>query len=87
VFLSEDWGAWPGGDGVAVPLNVGTEGRDHNNVGHQLTRDTYGRGNHNHGSSGPSHHETAKITNTGGNQPFNVRQSFMVVQYIIHIAN
>jgi len=31
--LSEDWGANPGGDAVSVPHNVGTEGRDHNNVG------------------------------------------------------
>jgi len=38
--LSEDWGANPGGDAVSVPHNVGTEGRDHNNVGFQLTRDT-----------------------------------------------
>jgi hypothetical protein len=85
--LSEDWGANPGGDAVSVPHNVGTEGRDHNNVGFQLTRDTFGNGNHNHGFAGYSHHETAKITSTGGNQPIDLRQSFTVVQYIIYISN
>ena len=87
MFLSEDWGGWPGGDAISVPRNVGVEGRDHNNVGLQLTRDTFGNGNHNHGAAGPSHLGNAKLTSTGGNQPIDVRQYSMVVQYIIYIVN
>jgi len=77
VFLSGDWGGWPGGDAISVPRNVGL----------QLTRDTFVNGNHNHGAAGPSHLGNAKLTSTGGNQPIDVRQYSMVVQYIIYIVN
>jgi len=43
--------------------------------------------NHNHHLAGSSHSSNAILTSTGGNQAFDNRQSFTIVQYIIYIQN
>jgi microcystin-dependent protein len=56
-----------------VPGGLGSGSYDFDNAGHQLTRTSF-VGN-------------AQITGTGGNQPFDNRQPYLVVQYIIYIQN
>ena len=65
----------------------GIGGGDNDNVGHQFTRTTFNAGGHNHLVDGDTSNNQAQLNYTGGNQPFDVRQYFTVVQYIIYIQN
>ena len=76
------------GDFQAVPGNLGSGAPpDRDNVGHQMDRGTYNGGNHNHLVRGPTWHNSANLAYTGGNQSFDNRPLFAVVQYIIYIEN
>jgi len=75
-------------DFINTPNNLGSNGwPDHNNVGHQIDRITFNSGYHNHNLKGASGHSSANIAYTGGNQPFDNRPFFTVVQYIIYIQH
>jgi microcystin-dependent protein len=52
-----------------------------------MSRQTFEAGNHKHNLAGSSHNSNAILNGTGGNQPFDIRQPFTVVQYIIYIQN
>jgi len=86
VFHSETQRGSPG-DHVSVPRNIGSAGSDGDNVGYQMDRGTFISGNHNHLLNGPTWNGFASLTHAGGNQPFDNRSAFTVVQYIIYIQN
>ena len=76
------------GDYVAVPGNLGSGGYpDNDNVGHQMDRYTFVSGGHGHLLRGPTWHSSANLAYTGGNQPFDNRPLYAVIQYIIYIEN
>jgi hypothetical protein len=77
--LTNDW--------TNVPNNRGADGGDQDNVGHQITRTTFSGGYHNHYLNGNTLLGSATLTGTGGNQLFDVRPFFTVVQFIIYIKN
>jgi len=85
IFISEyndltnDW--------TNVPNNFGIKDGDKDNVGHQITRTTFSGGYHNHYLNGNTALGSASLTGTGGNQLFDVRPFFTVVQFIIYIKN
>ena len=83
--------AWSGvlsNDYVAVPKGAGqAEWPDFDNVGHQISRTTFNGGSHNHKVVGNSNIASSILTATGGSQPFDIRQSYTIVQYIIYIYN
>jgi microcystin-dependent protein len=58
---------------VATSWGMTWEAGDFGNVGNQIQR--------------TSNEAYSQITGTGGNQPFDNRQPYMVVQYIIYIKN
>ena len=74
---------------IHAPTKFGLEFRfsDWNNVGHQFIRSSFNAGNHNHLLNGPTLNNNANIAHTGGNQPFDIRNAYTVVQYIIYIQN
>jgi len=72
---------------VDVPYNMGATSVDNNNRGHQFTRTTVNSGGHDHDLIGTSLQSNANLVKTGGDQPFDNRSSFTVVQYIIYIQN
>jgi hypothetical protein len=74
-------------DYVATPLNTGSKGSDGDNVGYQMDRNTFYAGNHQHLVKGLTSNSHANLSYTGGNQPFDNRPAFTVVQYIIYIQN
>jgi len=75
-------------DTVGVPYSLGTSsGTDRDNVGIQMDRHTFNSGWHGHNLKGASGHSSANIAYAGGNQPFDNRPFFTVVQYIIYIQN
>ena len=86
IFFSEAPQYSPG-DHVSVPGNVGTAGADNDNVGYQMDRNTFNAGNHNHLLNGPTLSSNANLAYTGNSQPFDNRQAYTVVQYIIYIQN
>ena len=51
------------------------------------SKETLAAGNHNHEVAGDSNSAKALLTSTGGNQPFDNRPLYTVVQYIIYIQN
>jgi hypothetical protein len=51
------------------------------------SKDTLAAGNHNNKVEGDSNNAKALLTGSGGNQPFDNRPLFTVVQYIIYIQN
>jgi microcystin-dependent protein len=88
VFYSEHANRWNTGDHVATPMNVGSKGGvDTDNVGYQMDRNTFNAGNHQHLVKGLTSNSHASLAYTGGNQPFDNRPAFTVVQYIIYIQN
>ncbi len=54
--------------------------------GKETTRTTYSGGNHNHYVNGGSNESKAVLTSTGGDEPFDNRQAYTVVQFIIYIT-
>jgi hypothetical protein len=66
---------------------LGSKGSDTGNVGYQMDRGTFISGNHNHLLNGPTWNGFASLTHAGGNQPFDNRSAFTIVQYIIYIQN
>jgi hypothetical protein len=75
-------------DYVPVPGNLGSGAQpDRDNFGHQIDRGTNNAGDHNHLLRGPTWHNSASLTYTGGNQPFDNRPLYAVIQYIIYIEN
>ena len=85
VFYSEH--VWFHGDYVAVPGNVGSKGSDLDNVGYQMDRNTFYAGNHQHLVKGLTSNSHASLAYTGGNQPFDNRPVYGIVQFIIYIQN
>ena len=77
---SNDYAILPNGLGSA-------NGPDYDNVGHQFSRNTFDSGNHNHWINGRSQDSNAVLSSTGGNQPFDNRPPYTIVQYIIYIEN
>ena len=86
IFYSEV-AKWSPGEYVAVPRNMGAAGADNDNVGYQMDRNTFNAGNHNHLLNGPTLSSNANLAYTGNSQPFDNRQAYTVVQYIIYIQN
>jgi hypothetical protein len=71
-----------------VPNRWGSRGgSDYDNRGHQFSRDTYSGGWHAHNLNGLTGSGNAQLSHTGGNQPFDIRPLYTVVQYIIYIKN
>ena len=85
IWFSENY--WTSNDFVTVPGNSGSKGNDNDNVGNQMDRTTYSAGNHQHLVKGLTSNSHASLAYTGGNQPFDNRQAYTVVQYIIYIKN
>ena len=56
-------------------------------IGYQMSRKTFESGSHDHRIEGNSNNANAILTRTGGNQPFDNRSLYTVVQYIIYIQN
>ena len=85
IFYSEaPWGS--NNDYTNVPGNLGTNFEpDFDNFGHQFSRDTFNAGNHNHDIAGNSFTNNAILSSVGGNQPFDNRPSYAIVQFIIYI--
>ena len=52
-----------------------------------MDRNTFNAGNHNHLLNGPTLTSNANLAYTGNSQPFDNRQAYTVVQYIIYIQN
>jgi hypothetical protein len=74
-------------DTVAVPANFGSQESNLGKLGYQMDRNTFNAGNHNHLLNGPTLTSNANLAYTGNSQPFDNRQAYTVVQYIIYIQN
>ena len=85
IFYSERWGGFHDLE-YNIPSNIGQGAKsDHDNWGLQMTRGTYGEGNHAHTISGNTETITASITKTGNNEKHENRPPYYVVAYIIFL--
>jgi len=86
IYYSEWTSSDISNDYTAVPRNVGNNHQpDYDNVGHQISRNTFNGGDHNHNIAGNSQINKAILSNVGGNQPFDNRPLYAIVQFIIYI--
>ncbi len=75
-------------DFVQVPGNIGKTGTtDRDNSGFQFDRNTFNSGSHSHHIAGDAFINYVQLSSVGGNEPFDNRQLYTVVQYIIYIEN
>ncbi len=75
-------------DYTPIPSNIGANNNDgFAKVGYQMSRKTFDGGIHDHRIEGNSNNSNAILTGTGGNQAFDNRSLYTVVQYIIYIQN
>lgn len=87
IFYSENPKWLNSADYVDVPSGFGSSKTDYDNKGFQINRVTDASGYHSHLIWGYSHESKINIQKTGGNNPFENRPPYYVVQYIMFLPN
>ena len=84
VFYSERWNGFH--DLIDVPHSIGQGAKsDQDNWGLQMTRSTYGNGEHSHHIHGSTDTAYSSISKTGNNEEHENRPPYYVVAYIIFL--